>query len=108
MEKFVRILATTVPAFLPREKPISRNANPACMNITRQAATTSQSVLIAADCGNGPSLPSLLIVSASAVAGTTSAARAPSGRARTNILRDMRPPEIGCDAEFGGAGRSGL
>ena len=37
IEKFVRIFATTVPAFLPREKPISRNAKPACMNITSTA-----------------------------------------------------------------------
>ena len=34
IEKFVRIFATTAPAFLPREKPISRKAKPACMNIT--------------------------------------------------------------------------
>ena len=39
IEKFVRIFATTVPAFLPREKPISRNAKPACMNMTSSAAT---------------------------------------------------------------------
>ena len=39
IEKFVRIFATTVPAFLPREKPISRNAKPACMNITSTPAT---------------------------------------------------------------------
>jgi hypothetical protein len=36
IEKFVRIFAITVPAFFPRENPISRNAKPACMNITRQ------------------------------------------------------------------------
>ena len=41
IEKFVRIFATTVPAFLPREKPISRNAKPACMNITRHARRRS-------------------------------------------------------------------
>ena len=36
IEKLVRIFATIVPAFLPRENPISRKANPACMKITRQ------------------------------------------------------------------------
>ena len=46
IEKFVRILATTVPAFLPREKPISRKAKPACMNITKQPATITQSELM--------------------------------------------------------------
>ena len=39
--------AITVPAFFPRENPISRNANPACMNMTRTAATTTQTVLTA-------------------------------------------------------------
>ena len=42
IEKLTRIFATTVPAFLPREKPISRNAKPACMNITRMPATSTQ------------------------------------------------------------------
>ncbi len=42
IEKFARIFAITVPAFFPREKPISRNAKPACMNITRQPATITQ------------------------------------------------------------------
>src|SRR3954468_16620100 len=48
MERFVRILATTVPAFLARENPISRNAKPACMKNTSRAANTTQTVLIAA------------------------------------------------------------
>src|SRR5919201_397125 len=47
IEKFIRILATTVPTFFWREKPISKNANPACMNITRIAATTTQIVSVA-------------------------------------------------------------
>src|SRR3954452_19654520 len=41
MAKFVRVSATTAPTFFPREKPSSRNRNPACMNITRQPATIS-------------------------------------------------------------------
>src|SRR3954454_2669166 len=44
MERLVRILATPRPAFLAREKPISRNAKPACMNITSTAATTTHIV----------------------------------------------------------------
>src|SRR6476659_9587953 len=48
MERFVRILATMVPAFLAREKPISRKAKPACMKKTRSAARTTQTVSIAA------------------------------------------------------------
>src|SRR3712207_559663 len=39
MEKFATILAMPMPAFLPRENPISRNAKPACMNITSTVAT---------------------------------------------------------------------
>src|SRR3712207_185923 len=39
IEKFTTILAMPMPAFLPRENPISRNAKPACMNITSTAAT---------------------------------------------------------------------
>src|SRR3954471_14541737 len=45
IEKLVRILATTVPAFFWRENPISRNAKPACMNMTSTAATTTHIVL---------------------------------------------------------------
>src|SRR3954467_8634144 len=48
MERLVRILATTVPAFLAREKPISRNAKPACMKNTSSAASTTHVVSIAA------------------------------------------------------------
>ena len=46
IEKFVRIFATTVPAFLPREKPISRKAKPACMNITTMPATITHMELM--------------------------------------------------------------
>ncbi len=56
IEKFTRILATIVPTFLPREKPISRKANPACMNITKQPATTTQRELIATEFGRTPLL----------------------------------------------------
>src|SRR5919112_1480585 len=56
IEKFVTIFAITVPAFLPREKPISRNAKPACMNITRQPAMITHSELIATESGRTPLL----------------------------------------------------
>src|SRR5919106_3312807 len=42
IEKLTRIFATPEPTFLPREKPISRNRNPACMKITSTAATMIQ------------------------------------------------------------------
>src|SRR5436853_4062976 len=51
IEKFVRIFAITVPAFFARENPISRNAKPACMNITRQPATITQIELIPIESG---------------------------------------------------------
>ena len=41
IEKLTTIFAIPMPAFFPREKPISRKANPACMNITRTAATST-------------------------------------------------------------------
>ncbi len=49
MPKLVRIFATTVPAFLALEKPISRKAKPACMNITRQPARITHIVLMPTD-----------------------------------------------------------
>jgi hypothetical protein len=54
IEKLIRILATTVPAFFARENPISRKAKPACMNITRQPATITQTELIPTDSGRAP------------------------------------------------------
>ncbi len=49
MPKLVRIFATTVPAFLALEKPISRKAKPACMNITSEPATITHIVLMPTD-----------------------------------------------------------
>src|SRR5215213_8802475 len=56
IEKFVRTFATTVPAFFWREKPISRNMKPACMNITTMAATITQRVLNPTESGRTPLL----------------------------------------------------
>src|SRR5689334_15761874 len=64
IEKFVRIFAMTVPAFFARENPISRNANPACMNITRMPATITHIELIPTESGM-PLLPTASITSAS-------------------------------------------
>src|SRR3954466_1458462 len=62
----------TVPAFFARENPISRNANPACMNITKQAATITQIELIPIESG----MPFLL----------------PTASIRSAKGRDMQPP----------------
>src|ERR1700716_3901180 len=42
--KFVITLATTVPTFFMRLKPTSSMAKPACMNMTKTAATTTHTV----------------------------------------------------------------
>src|SRR5665213_1039087 len=42
--RFVTTLATTVPTFFMRLNPTSSMAKPACMNITKQAATIAQTV----------------------------------------------------------------
>src|ERR687884_465 len=42
--KLVITLATTVPTFFMRLNPTSSMAKPACMNMTRTAATTTQTV----------------------------------------------------------------
>src|SRR4051812_33322940 len=47
IEKRMRILGTPAPGFFMREKPILRNANPACMNITSTPATITQVVFTA-------------------------------------------------------------
>src|SRR3954470_723223 len=88
IEKFVRIFAITVPAFFPREKPISRNAKPACMNITRQAATMTQVELMPT---LSASLPGGVNVSASAELGTTSAASTARALARTALFLATAP-----------------
>ena len=46
IDRLTRIFAIPVPTFLPREKPISSSAKPACMNSTRTAATITHIVLM--------------------------------------------------------------
>ena len=90
MPKLVRIFATTVPAFLALEKPISRKANPACMNITSAPATITHIVLMPTD---GSSLPAIALLrsvaSANAVPGMASRASAASG-SNARYLRLIR------------------
>src|SRR3954451_21554559 len=97
IEKFVRIFATTVPAFLPREKPISRNAKPACMNITSTPATITHSVLIATVCGSAP-FSNAFSVSAEAAPGSASsraiAVRPAVAPRATRIPLCISPPRI--------------
>src|SRR3954454_12050818 len=78
----------TVPAFFAREKPISRKAKPACMNITRQPATITQIELIPIESGT----PFLL----------------PTASIRSARGRDMQPPwldapmvDFGCRSDIG-------
>src|SRR3954464_4986518 len=47
MPKMSTFLPAMCPAFFIRVRPASRNAKPACMNITRIAVTTTQIVLAA-------------------------------------------------------------
>jgi hypothetical protein len=92
MEKFTRIFATPEPTFLPRENPISRNRNPACMNITSTAATithvelSSETSFGIATCGStGASC-------ANAAAGNASSPAAPAREPRARLERRMHPP----------------
>jgi hypothetical protein len=80
IERLVRIFATPVPAFFPRENPISSIAKPACISRTKMAAMTTHIVLIGTV---SPSLPSIACARSSAVANalagrTSSAANATS------------------------------
>src|SRR5437763_4907810 len=89
IEKFVRIFAITVPAFLPRLKPISRNAKPACMNITRQPATITQVELTPTL--KAGSFDGGVNVSASAELGSTSAASMATALIRTALFLATAP-----------------
>ena len=77
-----------VPAFLPREKPISRKAKPACMKNTNRPATITQMVLMPTLCSS-PWFPARSYRSADAVAGMMSAASVPNTSARTARERLM-------------------
>src|SRR5258707_15185450 len=72
-----------VPAFLARENPISRNAKPACMNMTKQPATITQIELIPIESG----MPFF----------------EPTASMRSAKGRDMQPPWVGTSGVSVGA-----
>src|SRR5215210_7711868 len=80
IEKLVRILATPAPAFFAREKPISRKAKPACMNMTRMPATITHVVLSSITVWVSEGLSA-----ASATAGSAKSARTASTGARKKL-----------------------
>src|SRR4051812_45373770 len=93
IEKLTRIFATTVPAFLPREKPISRKAKPACMNMTRMPATSTQTELSPTSIGSLPLFArSSVLPSASAAPGTASSASSPAPKPAAQRVLRIRPP----------------
>src|SRR6201991_1328214 len=102
IEKLTRIFAMIVPAFLPREKPISRKAKPACMNITRMPATSTHTELMATSDGSFPSTAALSVSpSASAAAGKTASASSPAPKpAAQRVLRIDPPLSNSIDEEF--------
>ena len=61
IERLTRIFATTAPTFLPREKPTSSIAKPACIRNTMQPATITHTVSMASLSSSGdiPCLPPL-------------------------------------------------
>src|SRR5256885_2984863 len=63
--------ATTVPTFFMRLKPTSSIAKPACMNMTKHAATITQTVSAAT-----PAADVAVVSSASTAIGTTAASKA--------------------------------
>src|SRR3954452_17177206 len=108
IEKLVRIFAMTVPTFLPREKPISSSAKPACIQITSSAATRTQIELMATLSGSTP-FENASEVSAEATAGSASAsAPAPAAAplSRLNVMR--RPPRFGFTSESLGRAGAGV
>src|ERR1700712_1678821 len=91
IEKFARIFAITVPEFLPRENPISRNAKPACMNITRQPATITHVELMPTE---SASLPGGVNVSANAELGSASASRSAKAAIPSGFLLRSTAPGV--------------
>src|ERR1044072_2136475 len=103
IEKFVRTFATIVPAFFWREKPISRNMKPHCMNMTTMPATMTHIVLTATDvrptvCSTSPlEFTAASSVSAAASCGATSAINSPAptaGSTFSAIVRLICPPPL--------------
>src|ERR1700674_2221568 len=81
--RFVITLATTVPTFFMRLKPTSSIAKPACMNMTKQAATITQTVSAATPAAE------VAVVSSARTAIGTSAASAAIAAAMPNTYRRL-------------------
>ena len=90
IEKLVRILTTPRPAFFAREKPTSRNRNPACMNMTSTPATITQVVFTAEIVSSrvGPSAASAAVGATKSNPSGTPAARAIRLMALSLLLRE--------------------
>ncbi len=82
----------SVPAFLPREKPISRNAKPACMNITSTAATITHIELIPTEFTSV--IPVASNESAEATAGSSMMATSAITLAQRIVVRFIFPPGL--------------
>src|SRR6266851_715753 len=80
--KLVTTLATTVPTFFMRLKPTSSIAKPACMNITRQPVTMTQTVSAAT-----PAAWVAVLSSAATARGITPAMNAKPAAIKNNGLR---------------------
>src|SRR3954454_1319566 len=97
------------PAFLLRLKPISRNAKPACMNITSTAATMTHTELRPTAMSSPPldSATCWVDPSASASDGIANTTTSPSVSAGDNLLLRIDPPrgETGDQSVIGWAHR---
>ena len=107
IEKLVRILATTVPAFFLREKPISSSAKPDCMKITRRAASTTQSVLMGTETGT-LAFATASCRSAFAATGKARLTSAAPSSARPSRRVVIAPPRSGSSRQSMLRGRAGV
>src|SRR5438132_3034013 len=83
--RLVMTFATTVPTFFMRLKPTSSIAKPACMNITKQAATMTQTVSAAT-----PAAEVAVVSSARTAIGTNAASKAIAAAMPNTRRRLMR------------------
>src|SRR5690606_9560072 len=92
IEKFIRTFAITEPAFLARTKPISRNAKPACMNITSRAETTTQVMSNRPRISSGVRSTFVLLPGGGCGCRRVWGAQAPSSLALRRKIRAPHPP----------------
>src|SRR5690606_4286485 len=84
--------AITEPAFLARTKPISRNAKPACMNITSRAETTTQEMSNRPRISSGVRSTFVLLPGGGCGCRRVWGAQAPSSLALRRKIRAPHPP----------------